>query len=453
MRLSCAAGLSVRNTYRLSRYEYGPSIKTGYAPASCSQHFAMFPASLLSTLLLVLTVSANPIVVRESQVKLPLSRRLNVTSVHNLLRHDVARAKFLRARAEAKLSGTSAFDTRADVNEQVDNQAVTYIAAVGVGSPATTYDLLVDTGSSNTWVGATRAYVRTGTSVQTNNRVSVTYGSGSFSGTEFTDTVTIANGLVIPEQSIGVASRSSGFEGTDGIIGIGPDDLTLGTLSPATNTIIPTVTDNAFNDGLITSNLLGISFEPTTSVEALNGEITWGSTDSSKFTGAISFAPVTTTPPASEFWGISQSIQYGTRTTILTENSGIVDTGTTLLLLASDAFARYLSATGAVEDNTTGLLRLTSAQFANLQSLFFLINGATFEFTANAQAWPRTLNSAIGGTTNNVYLIVGDLGTPSGEGFDFVNGFAFLERFYSVFDTTNKRVGFATTQFTTATSN
>ncbi|KAG5351696.1 hypothetical protein C0989_005209 [Termitomyces sp. Mn162] len=261
----------------------------------------MFPASLLSTLLLVLTVSANPIVVRESQVKLPLSRRLNVTSVHNLLRHDVARAKFLRARAEAKLSGTSAFDTRADVNEQVDNQAVTYIAAVGVGSPATT--------------------------------------------------------------------------------------------------------------------------------------------------------PVTTTPPASEFWGISQSIQYGTRTTILTENSGIVDTGTTLLLLASDAFARYLSATGAVEDNTTGLLRLTSAQFANLQSLFFLINGATFEFTANAQAWPRTLNSAIGGTTNNVYLIVGDLGTPSGEGFDFVNGFAFLERFYSVFDTTNKRVGFATTQFTTATSN
>lgn len=77
----------------------------------------------------------------------------------------------------------------------------------------------------------------------------------------------------------------------------------------------------------------------------------------------------------------------------------------------------------------------------------------TFEFTANAQAWPRALNTAIGGTNNNVYLIVGDLGSDSGEGFDFVNGFAFLERFYSVFDTTNKRVGFATTQFTTATIN
>lgn len=98
----------------------------------------MFPASLLSTLFLVLTVSANPIVVRESQVKLPLARRLNVTSAHNLLRHDVTRAKFLRASAEARLSGASDIHTRAIIDERVDNQAVTYIASVGVGSPATT---------------------------------------------------------------------------------------------------------------------------------------------------------------------------------------------------------------------------------------------------------------------------------------------------------------------------
>ena len=49
-----------------------------------------------------------------------------------------------------------------------------------------------------------------------------------------------------------------------------------GTLRPAANDLIPTVTDNAFSRGIITSDLLGISFEPTTAVEALNGEITWG---------------------------------------------------------------------------------------------------------------------------------------------------------------------------------
>lgn len=51
--------------------------------------------------------------------------------------------------------------------------------------------------------------------------------------------------------------------------------------------------------------------------------------------------------------------------------------GTTLLLLASNAITLYQRATGAVLDNNTGLLRLTPAQFANLQSLFFTTNGVS----------------------------------------------------------------------------
>jgi len=239
----------------------------------------------------------------------------------------------------------------------------------------------------------------------------------------------------------------------DGILGIGPVDLTEDTLSPDTTALIPTVTDNLFSQGTIPLHLIGISFEPTTVDEIENGEITWGGTDSSKFTGTINFTPVTTTSPSNEFWGINQSVRYGTSTTILASTAGIVDTGTTLLLLASNGFSAYTRATGAVTDRTTGLLRITAAQFANLQSLFLTTNGVTHEFTANAQLWPRALNTAIGGQANLIYLIVSNLGTPSGEGFDFVNGFVFLERFYSVFDTTNKQVGFATTPFTTATTN
>lgn len=87
--------------------------------------------------------------------------------------------------------------------------------------------------------------------------------------------------------------------------------------------------------------------------------------------------PSATTSPASEFWGINESIRYGTSTTILSTTAGIVDTGTTLLLIASDALSRYQSATGAVADRNTGLLRLTTTQFANLKSLFFTINGVS----------------------------------------------------------------------------
>ncbi|EKM49034.1 uncharacterized protein PHACADRAFT_107685 [Phanerochaete carnosa HHB-10118-sp] len=331
------------------------------------------------------------------------------------------------------------------------NLILDYVVNIGIGNPPTNYSLLVDTGSSNTWVGASKAYVKTSTSVQTNDSVSVFYGTGSFGGTEFTDTVTLASGLVITNQSIGVANSSEGFPGVDGIMGIGPTDLTLGTLSPDTQSTIPTITDNLFSQGTIPRNLVAISFEPTTAANVINGELTFGGTDPRKFTGDISYAPLSTTPPASTFWGIDESITYGTSgINILNETAGIVDTGTTLLLIASDAAMRYQQATGAVLDNSTGLFRLTPSQFANLQSLFFHINGVTHEFPANAQAVPRALNEMFGGTNDYVYLVVSDIGTLGG-GLGFIMGQAFLERFYTVFDTTNKRLGFATTPFTNAT--
>ncbi len=49
--------------------------------------------------------------------------------------------------------------------------AVTYTASVGVGSPVTDYTLLIDTGSSNTWVGADKKYNRTSTSKNTGKSV------------------------------------------------------------------------------------------------------------------------------------------------------------------------------------------------------------------------------------------------------------------------------------------
>jgi len=73
--------------------------------------------------------------------------------------------------------------------------------------------------------------------------------------------------------------------------------------------------------------------------------------------------------------------------------------------------------------------------------------------TPNAEIWPRSLNTYIGGVSGDIYLIVANLGTPSGEGLDFINGQTFLERFYAVFDTANQRVGIATTSFTSATTN
>jgi hypothetical protein len=86
-----------------------------------------------------------------------------------------------------------------------------------------------------------------------------------------------------------------------------------------------------------------------------------------------------------------------------------------------------VAATGAEIDITVGLLRISDTQLKALQSLFFTIGGgvgqdnsyitceteyreqATYEFTANAQFFPRTLNTVIGGSSTAIYLIVADV--------------------------------------------
>ena len=54
---------------------------------------------------------------------------------------------------------------------------------------------------------------------------------------------------------------------------------------------------------------------------------------------------------------------------------------------------------------------ITPDQYNNLETLIFEIGGVTYELNANAQIWPRTLNTHIGGQQESVYLVEFDLGT------------------------------------------
>ncbi|KAH9858562.1 aspartic peptidase A1 [Lenzites betulinus] len=380
-------------------------------------------------------------------MRLPFAKHVNLTGLNTLLERDR-----LRARAYAPVSGTGP-SPDAVGNVPVDNMLSLYVANVSIGTPPTTYSLMVDTGSSNTWVGAGKAFTKTSSTRETGERVGVSYGLGNFTGNEFIDDIELAPGLTIKGQSFGVATSSNDFTelGVDGILGIGPTNLTFGTLSPDSHSVIPTVTDNLASQHVIIEKLVSISFTPTNSQDPGNGELTFGGIDPSKFLGSIHMVPLTHTFPASRYFGIDQSIAYGP-TTIMTNTAGIVDTGTSLIYIPTESFQRYQQETGGVFDENTGLLRITPAQFDKLHSLFYNINGATFELVPNAQIWPRSLNSVINGQPNAVYLIVADIGQVDAP-FSFINGQMWLERFYAVFDSGNNRFGVANTQFTHATVN
>ena len=128
-----------------------------------------------------------------------------------------------------------------------------------------------------------------------------------------------------------MASSATGFDGYDGILVIGPTDLTQGTVS---NTgTVPTVSDNLFSRGTI-PEVFGVYFIPATTETSENEELTFGGYHESAILGLVNYVPLTKTSPALTFWGIDQSISYGD-TTILSSTAGVIDTSTTFILIAT----------------------------------------------------------------------------------------------------------------------
>ncbi|KAK0246413.1 hypothetical protein EDD85DRAFT_804073 [Armillaria nabsnona] len=167
-------------------------------------------------------------------------------------------------------------------------------------------------------------------------------------------------------------------------------ELVPSTSLRATSTLTPTVTDNLFSQGSITNHAVGVYFAPTMQEEVVNGESVYaahtdhnpnlnlGGPDNSKIIAMHQLPPL--------FW---QS------------NSG-VSTSPSLMEPRHPVFHGWYHR----YRNHTGLLRITPAQFSNPQSLFFKINGVSYELTPNAQIWPRSLNAAIGGTNACYYELI-----------------------------------------------
>ena len=100
----------------------------------------MFPTPFLTALLLlVVSVAAKPIVVRDSQVSLSFVRSLNITGPHDLVNKDQTRARDLISIAEEIVEGIldGILGYHKTVSVGVTNTAVSYVASVGVGSPPT----------------------------------------------------------------------------------------------------------------------------------------------------------------------------------------------------------------------------------------------------------------------------------------------------------------------------
>ncbi|KAG2065485.1 hypothetical protein BDR04DRAFT_1161344, partial [Suillus decipiens] len=193
--------------------------------------------------LLAFSVTGSPVEVRNSIITLPMTRRLAFSNVTDLLRHDEAR---LAAFGEYSTRGRRDADIAPHPTvplSQVDlgNTMLCYTVTVAIGNPRTNYELIVDSGSAITWIGARTPYFSF-SGVNTNMPVAVNYFYGSFQGTIWQDVIILTEGITISGMHIGVASAVQGVA-ADGVLGIGPTLSGQGTIPNSPDQMIPTVID------------------------------------------------------------------------------------------------------------------------------------------------------------------------------------------------------------------
>jgi hypothetical protein len=257
------------------------------------------------------------------------------------------------------------------------------------------------------------------------NTFSVAYGTGSVKGVQGTDTVHLGK-MSVP-LTFGLAqSVSDEFLSypMDGILGLGrPDTLS----SDPTGVKGPSLMDTLISQKVISSKLFGLALWRSADGGSNDGEINFGSPDSSRYDGDLNY--ISAVKSTNGFWEIPiADASVDGKKVGLTGRTAIVDSGTSFVLIPqADAVTLHQAIPNSSQ------------------------NGESFTVPCDA--------------TNKVQIIFGSVtydispkdyvGQPSGSGCasniigrqvfgstQWLVGDVFLKNVYTVFDYDQQRVGF-----------
>jgi len=307
-----------------------------------------------------------------------------------------------------------------------------WFGTITVGTPPQTFTVDIDTGSSDTFLPAVGCdstcdghtlynTAASSTAVDTEETYVLEFGSGSATGTIFTDTVTIA-GLTARSQAVGASNQYSvDFEvdefPPDGLVGMAFPALSTFGDNPLFTTLV--------NQGTVPP-VFGVKLADTGS------ELFLGGVDTALFTGAFRNVSLI----EEDFYALNlQALDVNSETVATaTGVTAIVDTGTTLLLGDTEGVEILYSTIPGAKDAS-----------AILGEGFFTVpcnRIPTVGITLGNQIFnvaPAILNLGVLEGNDCVGGVVGSPGIPF-----WVLGDIFLRNFYTVFDQGNARVGFAT---------
>lgn len=383
------------------------------------------------------TVDLHPVLAHEQERAQVAKRWGSKVNTMNFERH---RHHLRRANRFTVSSSTTPTLAQSAALDQ-DGRDISYFSTIRIGSNNKAFRCVMDTGSSDLWVpasdcadaacrtsplhktnvvnhetlGATdSSTLRTSTAAWT-----ITYGSGAVKGKLVQDTISIA-GMKTSSIAFGTASTlSTSFQNfpADGILGLGS--------ASSSAQKVPTFMDNLVTSGMLTRKLVAFNIHRAKDNDN-DGQVSFGVVDTTKFSGAL--ISVKNVAKGGLWEAAIEGITVaGTAITIGTI-SGIIDTGTTLLIAPPAlATAIHTPLTGAQSDGQ-GSFSIPCSTTAQISLTFggrpFFIDPRDYvgSVISGNNCLSRITGQDIGGK-----LLIGDV---------------FLKNTYTVFDFDNNEIGF-----------
>ncbi|KAF2399264.1 acid protease [Trichodelitschia bisporula] len=319
-----------------------------------------------------------------------------------------------------------------------DGNDMTYFAVVNIGTSKKSFYLLLDTAATNTWaMGSACTSQACGvhntldsTSLKTTkDPFSITYGTGSVSGVQASDTMRLGPGLSVP-MTFGLANKVSDdflSFAIDGILAMSYGPAQSARTIPAANIVETLVAQKSIPKKLFGLAIARAGDGPN------DGEVLFGDVDKSRFDGDLKYVPVVANDRG--FWEIAAGgIGVDSKAASLSgARTAIIDSGTSYIFMsASDSAAIHALILGAkaIDDSYYQLPCSTSKplwiQFGDTK---WNILAKDFVGDPLEKGSPDCRSRLV-------------TGTPFGDS-KWLVGDVFLKNVYAAFDYDGGRVGFA----------